>query len=144
MQLKEYLAPYGLQEVELQYEGHKLEAAGSFYYVPLTEYKRLNPITPSPLSIDTLGQNINLHKENRFEDALKRERSEVTEGKRMEEALSESEGNWTRGQPQLQRRRLAVTVLVSSEIYYKILMKMSGPTRGRHLWDPLERFWSFS
>ena len=29
--------------------------------------------------------------EKRFEDALKQERSEVTEGEKMEEALSESE-----------------------------------------------------
>ena len=85
---RRYLAPYGLEEVELQHEGHKLDAAGTLY-IPLRENKRLNPITPSLLSIDTPGDKRNLPVESRFEDALKRERSEVAEGERIGEALSE-------------------------------------------------------
>ena len=49
---RKYLAPYGLQEVELQQEGRKLDAAGVLY-VPLTEYKAADPTTPLPLSMGT-------------------------------------------------------------------------------------------
>ena len=45
---RKYRAPYGLQEVELQQEGRKLDAAGVLY-VSLTEYKAADPLTPSPL-----------------------------------------------------------------------------------------------
>ena len=80
---RKHLAPYCLEEVELKQERHRLGAFGVLY-VPSTEYKRLNPITHSHLSIDTPV-------ENRFEDALKRERSELTEGERLEGARSEAE-----------------------------------------------------
>ena len=40
-----YLAPYGLQDEELQQEG--------VLYIPLTEYKVAGPTTPSPLSVGT-------------------------------------------------------------------------------------------
>ena len=84
------LAPYGTEEKELPLDGHKLEAAGALY-IPLTEYKWLNSVTHSPLSIDTPAHKKNLPVECRFEDALTRERSEAAEGEKMEEALSESE-----------------------------------------------------
>ena len=83
------LVSYGLKEVELQQEGHRLDAAGALY-VPLTDNKRPNPITPLPLSVDTPVYKRNLPVEKRFEDSLKRERSEMTKVERMEEALSDS------------------------------------------------------
>ena len=75
---RKHLAPYGLEKVEIQHEGCRLGAAGVLY-MSLTEYKQ-DPVTSSPLSIDTLGDQRNLPVENRFEDTLKRERTEVTEG----------------------------------------------------------------
>ena len=48
---KKHLASYGLQEVELQQKGARLDAAGALY-VPLAEYK-------NDTSIDTLGDKIN-------------------------------------------------------------------------------------
>ena len=62
---RKHLVPYGLEEVELQNEGHKLDLAGTLY-VPLTQYKRPNPITQSPLSIYLTGDKRNLPVENRF------------------------------------------------------------------------------
>ena len=56
----------------------------------LSEYKR-EPVTPSPLSIDTPADKKNLPVKNRFENALNQERTEVAEGKRVEEVLSEPE-----------------------------------------------------
>ena len=76
-----HLAPYGLEEVELQHEGCRLDAAGALY-VSLTEYKEQAPVTPLPLSIDTPGDKRNIPVESRFENALKRERPEVTEGEK--------------------------------------------------------------
>ena len=48
-------------------------------------------MTALPLSIDAPGDNKNIPVENRFEDALNRERFEVKEGERMDETLSEPE-----------------------------------------------------
>ena len=48
---RKYRAPYGFQEVELQQEGRKVDAAGVLY-VPFTEYKTADPTKPSPLSGD--------------------------------------------------------------------------------------------
>ena len=70
-----------------QHEGQRL-AAGALY-VALKKYKRPNPVTLSPPSIDTPGEETHLLVEIRFEDALKRERSELTEKEKMEEALTE-------------------------------------------------------
>ena len=128
-----YLASYGLKEVELKQEVQKFDAADALY-VPLTEYKRLNPFTTSPLSTCTPRYKRNLSVESRFEDALKRERSETTEGERMEEELSEAEEEMDTRRPQLKRRRLIRTVVKPHENYYRILLKMNGPTRRRHLW----------
>ena len=51
---RKHLAAYGLQEVELQQEGRKLDAAG-FLYVPPFEYNLADPTTPSLLSVGTPG-----------------------------------------------------------------------------------------
>ena len=52
MQQNEASGALRVGEVELQHEGHRLDAACALY-VPLMENKRLNPVTPSPRSIDT-------------------------------------------------------------------------------------------
>ena len=49
---RKYRAPYGLEQLEMRKEGKELDAAGSLY-VALTEYKKLDPATPSPLSVGT-------------------------------------------------------------------------------------------
>ena len=82
-------APYGLQEVELQQEGRKLDAAGVLY-VPLTEYKSADPTTPSPLSVGTPVDRRNIPVENRFTDALERDQPESGDGESMDETLSEA------------------------------------------------------
>ena len=47
---RKYRAPYGLEQVEMRQGGKELDAAGSLY-VALTEYKKQDPATPSPLSV---------------------------------------------------------------------------------------------
>ena len=86
---RKHLAPYGLQEVELQQEGRKLDAAGVLY-VPLTEYKVADPTTPSPLPVGTPGDRRSLPVENRFTDALESDQAESGEGESMDETLSEA------------------------------------------------------
>ena len=49
----------------MQQEGHRLDAAGALY-VPLTDNKRPNPITPLPLSVETPVDKRNLSVEKRF------------------------------------------------------------------------------
>ena len=85
---RKYPAPYGLQEVELQQEGRKLDAAGVLY-VPLTEYKAADPTTPLPLSVGTPGDRRNFRVENIFIEALERDHPESGEGESMDETLSE-------------------------------------------------------
>ena len=51
---RKYRAPCGLEELELRQEGKSLDAAG-ILYVSLTEYKKADPTTPSPLSVGTPG-----------------------------------------------------------------------------------------
>ena len=51
---RKYRAPYGLEQVEIKQEGKELDAAG-LLYVALTEYKKQDPATPSPLSVGTPG-----------------------------------------------------------------------------------------
>ena len=51
---KRHLVPYGMEQVELLHDGCKLDAAGTLY-VSLTEYKTMDPATPSPLSVGTPG-----------------------------------------------------------------------------------------
>ena len=49
---RKYRAPYGLEQVDMRQEGRELDAAASLY-VALTEYKKQDPATPSPLSVGT-------------------------------------------------------------------------------------------
>ena len=86
---RKYLAPYGLQEVELQQEGQKLDAAGVLN-VPLTEYKVADPTTPSLLSVGTPVDKRSLPVENRHSDTLERDQAESGEGDSMDENLSEA------------------------------------------------------
>ena len=59
-------------------------------WMPLAEYRKPSPVTPSPVSMDTPGDKRNLPVEKRFEDALRREHAtKVNQGEKMEEALSE-------------------------------------------------------
>ena len=51
---RKYRAPYGLEQVEMRQEWEELDAAGPLY-VALTEYKKSDPTTPSPLSLGTPG-----------------------------------------------------------------------------------------
>ena len=87
---RKYRAPFGLEELELRQEGKKLDAAGPLY-VSLTEYKTVDPTTPSPLSVGTPGDRRNLPVENRFTDAIERDQPESGEGESMDENLSEAE-----------------------------------------------------
>ena len=73
MHPEEASSPYGLKEIELQYEERRLDATGALY-VPLTEYRQSEPVTPSPLSIGTPEV---CYVENRFVDALKKDEAEV-------------------------------------------------------------------
>ena len=58
----------------------KIDAAGALY-VALTEYKKLDPATPSPLSVGTAGDKRSNPVENRFRDALEKEQAESRGGK---------------------------------------------------------------
>ena len=85
---RKYRAPYGLEQVEMRQEGKELDAAGQLY-VALTEYKRLDPARPSPLSVDTPGDKRSGPVEDRFKRILKRRRAE-SEEESMDETLSEA------------------------------------------------------
>ena len=80
---RRHLAPYGLEKVELQHDGWKLDAAGALY-VSLTEYKAMDPATPSPLSVDNPGDKRSLPVESRFKYALESDQPESGEGERMD------------------------------------------------------------
>ena len=84
---RKYRAPYGLEQVEMRQEGKELDAAGQLY-VALTEYKRLDPATPSPLSVDTPGDKRSGPVEDQFKRILERRRNE-SEEESMDETLSE-------------------------------------------------------
>ena len=71
---RKYRAPYGLEQVEMKQEEKGRDAAGSLY-VALSEYKKLDPATPSPLSVGTPGDKRCGPVENRFRDALERKRA---------------------------------------------------------------------
>ena len=70
---RKYRAPYGLERVEMKHEEKELDAAGSLY-VALTEHKKLNPATPSLLSVGTSGDKRSGPVENRFRDILEKRR----------------------------------------------------------------------
>ena len=86
---RKYRAAYGLEQLEMKQEEKELDAAGPVY-VALTEYKKLDPATPSPLSVGTPGDKRSNPVENRFRDALEKERAESEEGESMDENLSEA------------------------------------------------------
>ena len=85
---RRYRAPYGLEQVEMRQEGKELDAAGPFY-VALTEYKKPDPTTPSPLSVGTPGDKRSGPVEDRFRRILERRRVESGE-ESMDETLSEA------------------------------------------------------
>ena len=85
---RKYKAPYGLEQVEMRQEGRELDAAGQLY-VALTEYKRLDPATPSPLSVETPGDKRSGPVEDRFKRVLGRRKTE-SEEESMDETLSEA------------------------------------------------------
>ena len=85
---RRYRAPYGLEQVERNQEGRKLDAAGPLY-VALTEHKGTNPTTPSPLSGDTPGDKRSGTVEDRFKRILERREAESGD-ESMDETLSEA------------------------------------------------------
>ena len=85
---RKYRAPYGLEQVEMRQEGKELDAAGQLY-VALTEYKKLDPATPSPLSVDTPGDKRSGPVEDRYKRILESRRAE-SEEESMDETLSEA------------------------------------------------------
>ena len=85
---RKYRAPFGLEQLEIKQEEKELEAAGPLYEA-LTEYKKQNPATPSPLSVDTPGDKRSGPMETRFRDVLERRRAE-SEGESIDETLSEA------------------------------------------------------
>ena len=85
---RKYRAPYGLEQVEMKQEGKELDAAG-LLYVALTEYKKQDPATPSPLSVGTLGDERSGPVEDRYRKILERRRAE-SEEESMDETLSET------------------------------------------------------
>ena len=80
-----YRAPYGLEQVEMRQEGRELDAAGSLC-VALTEYKKEDHATPSPLSVGTPGDEKSGPVEDRFRKII--ERSKPSREKRAGTKLS--------------------------------------------------------
>ena len=72
----------------MRQEGKELDAAGPLY-VALTEYKKPDPTTPSPLSVGTPGDKRSGPVEDRFRRILERRRVESGE-ETMDETLSEA------------------------------------------------------
>ena len=85
---RKYWAPYGLEQVEMKQEGKELDAAG-LLYVALTEYKKQDPATPSPLSVGTPGDKRSGPVEDQFRKILERRRAE-SEEESMDETLRET------------------------------------------------------
>ena len=85
---RKYRAPYGLEQVEMKQEGKELDSAG-LLYVALTEYKKHDPATPSPLSVGTPGNKRSGPVEDRFRKILEKRRAE-SEEESMDETLSET------------------------------------------------------
>ena len=74
--------------MELKQEGKELDVAG-LLYVALTEYKKQDPATPSPLSVGTPGDKRSGPIEDRFRKILERKRAE-SEEESMDKTLSET------------------------------------------------------
>ena len=85
---RKYRAPYGLEQMEMKQGEKELNAAGPLY-VALTEYKKQDPATPSPLSVGTPGDKRSGPVETRFRDVLERRRAE-SERESMDVTLSEA------------------------------------------------------
>ena len=85
---RKYRAPYGLEQVEMRQEGRELDVAGSLFKA-LTEYKKQDPATPSPLSVGTPGDKRSGPVEDRFRKILERRQAESGE-ESMDETLSET------------------------------------------------------
>ena len=85
---RRYRAPYGLEQVEMRQEEKELDAAGPLY-VALTEYKKPDPTTPSPLSVGTPGDKRSGPVEVRFRRIFERRRVESGE-ESLDETLSEA------------------------------------------------------
>ena len=66
-----------------------MDEAGALY-VSLTDYKAMDPETPSPLSVDTPRDKRSLPVESRFKQALQRDQPEAGEGARMNKTLCET------------------------------------------------------
>ena len=77
----------------MKQEEKELDAAGPFY-VALSNCKKLDPATPSPLSIGTTGDRRSNPVEDRFKDTLEKGRAESEEGESMDETLSEVKKKW--------------------------------------------------
>ena len=86
---RKYRAPYELEQPEMKQDERELDAAGPLY-VALSEYEKPDPATPSPLSKGTPGDRRSNPVEDRFKDALERERAESKEGESKDETLSEA------------------------------------------------------
>ena len=86
---KRYRAPYGLERLEMKQEEKELDSAGPLY-VALSDYKKPEPAAPSLLSVGTPGDRRSNPVDDRFKDALERERAESEEGESMDETLSEA------------------------------------------------------
>ena len=72
---RKYRAPYGLEQVEMRQNGKDLDAAGPLY-VALTEYRKTDPTTPSPLSVGTPGDKRSGPVEDRFKRILERRKAQ--------------------------------------------------------------------
>ena len=106
---RESRAPYGLEQVEMRQEGRELDAVGQLY-VALTEYKKSDPATPSPLSVGTPGDKRSGPVEDRFKRILERRRVESRE-ESMDETLSEAGEDMEVGNtPEPKQSREAFTI----------------------------------
>ena len=85
---RKYRAPFGLEQVEMGQYGNEPDTAGSLY-VSLTEYKKSDPATPSPLSVGIPGDKRSGPVEDRFKRILERRKAE-SEEESMDEFLSEA------------------------------------------------------
>ena len=83
---REYRAPYGLEQVEMRREGEEMDAAGPLY---VADYKKLDPTTPSTLSVGTPGDKRSGPVEDPFRKILERRKAE-SEEESMDETLSEA------------------------------------------------------
>ena len=85
---RKYRAPQGLEQLQMKQEEKELDAAGSLY-VALSEYKKPDLATTSPLSVGIPGDKRGNPVEDRFKDALER-RTESEERESMDETLREA------------------------------------------------------